>query len=184
MNSFYNYSGNASRRWGRLNVGVGAGAGRTALTQQAGTANSSQSYNASLGYSPWLTVSGNYSKSDGQAIATGAGLVPVPIPSPILSPGQLSLYGGNSYSFGMASSPVKKLTISASYANSNSNTSSSAVTSSNQNDQYNVFIQYQVRKLSCTSGFARLQQGFSGSGTPPEQVSSFFIGVSRWFKAF
>lgn len=80
MNSFYNYSGNARRRWGKWNVTAGAGASRTALTQQAGTMSSSQSYSASMGYNPLFTVTSNYSKSDGQALATGSGLVPVPIP--------------------------------------------------------------------------------------------------------
>ena len=50
MNSFYNYSGNVRRNWGLFNVSMGVGGARTALTQQAGTANSSQSYNASVGY--------------------------------------------------------------------------------------------------------------------------------------
>ena len=84
MNSFYNYSGNARRSWGQFNVSAGAGGARTALTQQAGTANSSQSYNASVGYGVWITATGSYSKSSGQALATGAGLVPVPVPSPTL----------------------------------------------------------------------------------------------------
>jgi len=71
MNSFYNYSGNMRRRWGKVNVGFGAGASRTALTAVAGTANSSESYNASVGYGMWLTATGSYSKASGQALATG-----------------------------------------------------------------------------------------------------------------
>jgi hypothetical protein len=55
---------------------------------------------------------------------------------------------------------------------------------SNENNQFNAIIQYQVRKLSFTSGFARLEQGFSQSGTPPEVVSSYYVGVSRWFNFF
>ena len=109
MNSSYNYSGNLRRRWGRFNVSAGAGGARTALTQQAGTANSSESYNASMGYGTWITANGSYSKASGQALATGAGLVPVPIPSPILPSNLVSLYGGDSYSFGLSSTPVKKL---------------------------------------------------------------------------
>jgi hypothetical protein len=38
--------------------------------------------------------------------------------------------------------------------------------------------------LYFNSGYARLEQGFSNSGTPPEVVSSFYIGVSRWFNFF
>jgi hypothetical protein len=184
MNSFYNYGGNARRRWGRFNVSLGAGASQTALTQQAGTTNRSESYNASMGYSSWITASGSYSKASGQALATGSGLVPVPVPSPVLPSSDFSLYGGDGYSFALSSAPVKNLVLTASYAKSVSDTTSGGVASSNENDQYNALIQYQVRKLSFTSGYSRLQQGFSGTGAPPETISSFYIGVSRWFKFF
>jgi hypothetical protein len=184
MNSFYNYSGNARRRWGKFSVSAGAGAARTALTQQAGTANSSVSYNASMGYGMWLTADGSYSKANGQALATGAGLVPVPVPSPILPSDLVSLFGGDSYSFGLSSTPVKRLILAAAYSKSTSNTSSGTIASANQNDQFNVLIQYQFRKLNFNSGYARLEQGFSGSGMPPEVISSFYIGVSRWFNFF
>jgi hypothetical protein len=45
-------------------------------------------------------------------------------------------------------------------------------------------MQYQFRKLNFDSGYSRLEQGFTGSGTGPEVVSSFYIGVSRWFNFF
>jgi hypothetical protein len=35
-----------------------------------------------------------------------------------------------------------------------------------------------------TSGFARLEQGFSVSGLPPESISTYYFGVSRWFSFF
>ena len=54
----------------------------------------------------------------------------------------------------------------------------------NQNNEFNALIQYQFRKLNFNSGYSRLEQGFSGSGTPPEVISSFYIGVSRWFNFF
>ena len=184
MNSFFRYSGNARRRWGRLNVSAGAGAARTGLTQQAGTVNSSESYDASFGYNRWLTATGSYSKSSGQALATGAGLMPVPVPSPTLPSSLVTLFGGKSYSFGLSSTPAKKLTFAAAYAKSTSNTSNDTVTSANQNDQFNVLIQYQLRKLNVISGYSRLEQGFSGSGTSPEVICSFYIGVSRWFNFF
>ncbi len=184
MNSYYNYTGNARRRWGRLNVSLGAGASRTALTAQPGTANSSESFSGSLGYSPWFTVNGSYSKASGQALATGSGLVPIPVPSPILPSSQVSLYGGDSYSLAFSSSPKRGLTMSGSYSKSFSNTSTGGVASFNDNSEYNALVQYQVRKLYVNGGYARLEQGFSGSGTPPEVLSSFYIGVSRWFKVF
>jgi len=184
MNSYYNYSGNAARRWGRFNLSAGAGGGRTALTQQAGTSSGSQSYNASMGYSPYITAMGSYSKSDGQALATGAGLVPVPVPTPILPSDLLSVYGGNSYSFALTSAPLKGLSLTASYGKSASKTANDLSTSQNQTSDFNSLIQYQVRKLYFTSGYSRLGQGFSGSGSPTEVVSSFYVGVSRWFNFF
>jgi hypothetical protein len=184
MNSSYNYAGNIGRRWGKLNVSAGAGESRTALTAQPGTASSSQSYNASLGYSAMLTATGSYSKASGQALATGSGLVSVPVPSPVLPSNLISLYGGDSYSFGVSSSPIRNLLLTAAYAKSTSSIASNGVASANENDQYNALVQYQVRKLSFNSGFARLGQGFSGSGLPAETISSFYIGVSRWFNFF
>ena len=182
MNSFYNYSGNANRRWGKLNVSMGAGASRTALTQQAGTANSSQSYSAGVGYTPWITASGSYFRATGQALATGSGLVPVTGPLPPSS--LVTLYGGDGYSFSLSSAPAKGLTVGVSYAKSTSNTSAGGIPSLNETDEYNALIQYQVRKLNVISGYSRLGQGFGGSGSPPQIVSSFYIGVSRWFNFF
>jgi hypothetical protein len=184
MNSSYNYSGNLRRRWGKFNMSAGAGASSTALTQQAGTANTSQSYNASVGFGTWISSNGTYTKASGQALATGAGLVPVPIPSPVLPSNLVSLYGGDSYSLGLSSTPARNLVLTASYAKSNSNTSSSGITSTNENSQYNALIQYQVRKMYFNSGYSRLQQGFSISGTQPEIISSYYVGVSRWFNFF
>lgn len=184
MNSFYNYSGSVRRNWGLLSVSAGAGGARTALTNDAGTSSSGESYNASLGYGSFLTGSGSYSKSDGQALATGAGLVGVPVPTPVLPSDLVSLFGGKSYSFGLSSAPAKKLILAATYAKSASNTSSNGITSANNNSQYNALIQYQVRKLNFVSGYARLQQGFSSTGSQPEIVSSYFMGISRWFNIF
>jgi hypothetical protein len=184
MNSYYNYSGNARKAWGKLNFSAGGAASHTALTQQAGTSDSSQSYNATLGYGMWATATGTYSKAGGQALATGAGLIVSPIPTPVLPPSLVSLFGGNSYSFGLSSTPVKRLIMEGSFSKSTSNTSSNGLNSNNNNEQFNAFMQYQYRKLNFTGGFARLEQGFSGSGVPAQVISSFYLGASRWFKFF
>lgn len=184
MNSFYNYSGNVRRNWGRLNVTMGGGGARTALTQQAGTTNSSQDYNAAVAFGAILSATGSYAKSDGQALVTGTGLVTVPVPSPVLPSNLVSLFGGKSYSFGLSSIPTGKLIMSATYAKATSNTLSNGVSSSNDTSEFNTLIQYQVRKLTFVSGYSRLQQGFTGSGTQPETISSYYMGLSRWFNFF
>jgi hypothetical protein len=184
MNSYYNYSGGARRNWGQFRISAGGGGSRTALTDQPGTASSSDTYNGSLGFGTYVSANASYSKSDGQALATGAGLVGIPVPIPVLPSDLVNLYGGKSYSFGLSSVPTKKLILAATYAKSTSNTISNGITSANENSQYNALLQYQLRKLNFISGYSRLDQGFSNTGTQPEVVSSYYMGFSRWFNLF
>lgn len=184
MNSFYNFSGNAHRNWGRWNFSAGAGGSRTALSALPDTASSSQSYTASFGYGRFLTTTGSYSRADGQALATGAGLVGVPIPTPVLPSDLVNLFGGKSYSASVSSTPVKHLIMSAAYAKSTNNTVSSGIFSANDNGQFNTLLQYQVRKMSFISGYSRLEQGFSATGSKPQIISSYYMGLSRWFNFF
>jgi hypothetical protein len=184
MSSFYNYSANVRRRWGKLSLSAGAGEGKTGLTEQKGTTSSSESFNTAVGYSRWATLNATYSKSSGNGIATGAGVVTTPIPQPIVPSIDLILFGGKSYSFGLSSNPMRKLIMSASFAKSDSDTNLGGIASSNNTEQINTLVQYQFRKMYVTGGYSRLVQGFSASGLPPENVSSFYFGVSRWFNFF
>src|SRR5208283_302727 len=171
-------------RFGKLSVSAGGGGSRTALSDQPGTSSSSQSYNASMGYGSLINANGSYSKSNGLALATGAGLVSVPVPVPVLPSSLVTLYGGTSYSVGLSSAPVKGLTISSSFARSDSSTTFSGTASSNRYEEYNSLIQYRIRKMGFISGYSRLQQGFSQSTTAPEVLSTYYFGVSRWFNFF
>jgi len=184
MASFYSYSGNLRKRWGKFGWSSGASFSKTGLTEVKGTASSSDSYNTSLSYSRWINATGSYSKSTGNAIETGAGLIATPIPQPIVPANDIILYGGKSYGVGLSSSPMRKLTIAASFSKSNSNTNLGGISSRNNNEEINTQIQYQFRKMYVTGGYSRLVQGFSTSGLPQENVSSYYFGVSRWFNFF
>ncbi|MGB6725180.1 MAG: hypothetical protein WBE74_04695 [Terracidiphilus sp.] len=184
MNSSYNYSASAHRRFGKMTFSAGGSSARTALTNDSGTTSSSEGYNASLGYGSFIDASASYSKSSGQALVTGAGLVTVPIPSPTLPSDLVALYGGTSYSGTLSSAPVRGFTISASYSRSDANTSDNGTNANSQNEQYNALVQYRIRKMGFASGYARLGQGFGGSASPPETLSSFYMGITRWFNFF
>ena len=104
--SFYNFSGNVARRFGRFYWNANAGGGRTGLSAVPGSSSSSESFGTSFGTSR-LSFSGNYNKSNGNALAGGNGLMPTPLP-PILPPSLLVLYGGQSYAVyrvGLAHTP-------------------------------------------------------------------------------
>ncbi len=183
-NSYYNYSLNVRRKFTRRLVwSASAGFSRTGLTAQPNTGNSSQSYSTGFGYGHWISVNGSYSKADGHGLISGGGITPVPLP-PVVPDNLLILYGGRSYSFSVSSTPVRRLTVAAGFSKANSNTFNAGLGSWNSVEQFNTLFQYQFRKMYFTGGYARLVQGFSASGTPPSQVSSFYIGVSRWFNFF
>lgn len=184
MASFYGYGGNIRRRWGKFSWTAGASVNQTGLTEQAGTTSKSQSYNTSAGYSNWLTLTGSYSTSNGNGIATGAGITSTPTPQPVLPPTDLILYGGNSYAFALSSTPVRRLIMSASYAKATGNSNVMGIISSNDTEQINTLFQYQFRKMYLTGGYSMLNQGFSVTGMPAEKISSYYIGVSRWFSFF
>ena len=183
MASYYGYSANVRRRWGSFNWNASANLNHSGLTNQPGTLSSGQGYSTSFGYGRWINLTGNYAKADGIGLISGGGIVPVNLP-PILPENLITLYGGTSYGFGVSSSPMRRLSLTASYSKASSNTSNAGVASANQFEGKNALIQYQFRKMYFTAGYAQLQQGFSVSGIAPSNVSSYYFGVSRWFNFF
>jgi hypothetical protein len=183
MASYYGYSANVRRRWGSFNWNASANLNHSGLTNQPGTLSSGQGYSTSFGYGRWINLTGNYAKADGIGLISGGGIVPVNLP-PILPENLITLYGGTSYGFGVSSSPMRRLSLTASYSKATSNTSNAGVASANQFEGKNALIQYQFRKMYFTAGYAQLQQGFSVSGIAPSNVSSYYFGVSRWFNFF
>jgi len=181
--SNYGYSASVRRRFGVFNWSAGASFSHSGLTNQPGTNSSSESYNSSIGYSHWIALSGNYAKSNGIGIVTSGGIVPVTLPGTLPSE-LITFYGGTSYGFTLGSTPVKRMTMSASYSKSSSSTMSTGVSSANQYQSVNAQFQYRFRKIFLNGGYAQLKQGFSTSGLPPASVSSYYMGISRWFNFF
>ena len=182
--SGYNYTASLGRRIGRRSYwGAYASGARSMLTNQPGSANSSQSYSTSLAL-PLFSISGTYSESSGNALLTSTGLVTTPVPLPAVNPAAVVLYNGRSYSAGLGANPIRGLTLTAMFSKALSATESNSTTSNNNNENLNFLMTYNVRKLSFMAGYGRLVQGFSVSGTPPTMVGSFYVGISRWFNFF
>ncbi len=177
--SFYNFSGNISRKFGRWYWSAGAGGGKAGLVAVPNSSSSSQSYTTSLGTNKFA-FSGNYSKSDGNSLASGGGLVPTPLP-PIVPSSLIVMYGGTSYGIGASAAPVRNFEAAVNYVKSKNNLNNLGIFSWNNYEQENVYLQYQFRQLGINGGWTRLVQGFSASGTAPASFSSFYIGVYRWF---
>ncbi len=180
--SFYNFSGNVSRQFGRWYWSAMAAGGRTGLTDQPDSSNTSENFGTTFGMRKF-SFGGNYAKSNGNALASGGGLVPTPLP-PIIPTDLLVLYGGNSLSLSASATPVRNFNVSASYVTSKTNLTNTGLTSWNNFKQQNVYFQYQFRQVGLNGGYTHLEQGFSASNTAPANFSSFYIGVYRWFNFF
>jgi len=128
-------------------------------------------------------VSGNYSKSNGESILTSTGLVALP-PTPGVPTGDLVLFNADSYGGGVSATPLRHLTIAASFSRALSNTLSNATYSRNNTEIFNAQLQYHLRRIGLLSGFTRFTQGISATGLPPGTANSYFVGVSRWFDFF
>jgi hypothetical protein len=183
--SGYGYNAGIGRKIGRwYHWGASASGSKGGLTNVAGTGTFTQSYSTTLGLNKWATFTGTYSKSSGNAILTGSGLVPTPIPVPIVTPSSVILYGGHSYSGGIGSSPIRRLTISGSYARAFSDTISSALNSNNRTQMVVTTVDYQFRQIHFQAGWDKLVQGFSLSGLPPTMLGSYYAGIWRYFNFF
>ena len=184
MNSYYLYSGNVRHRFGRYVWTASASASHSAIVDQPNTGNGSQSYSTSLG-ARRLTLAASYAKTNGYGLLSGNGItLPPNLPPGVIPPEWLLLYGGTGYSFSLGSSPIRHLSLGASFSRADSNTVNGLIFSANHNEQVFTNGNYQFRKLTLTGGYGRLVQGFSASGVPASNVNSFFIGVSRYFNFF
>jgi hypothetical protein len=181
--SGYGYSSSVSRRIGKLNWNGSASGSKTLLSQQAGTASFNQGYSTGLS-GGWLSGGVGYSRSSGSGLFTVAGISPLPggVP-PELLPTSV-LFGGTTYSATLGSTPIRGLTVNATYARSEYTTNNGLLPANNKTEQVNSYLLYRFRKMYFNAGYNRLVQGFSASGLPPEMVSSYYFGISRWFRFF
>lgn len=180
--SFYNFSGSVARRIGRFYWNANASAGRTGISAVPGSSSRSEGFGTGFGTNR-LSFSANYNKSNGNALAGGNGLINTPLP-PIIPLSLLVLYGGQSYGFTLSGSPIRHMSATVSYVNARSNITNQGLGSWNQLQEKNAYLTYQFRQIGLQGGYTQFNQGFSASGMPPASVSSFFIGVYRWFNFF
>lgn len=183
--SSYGFSGTLNRKFGRHSIwGASAGGAQSGLSNTPGAGTYSQFYSTSLSLLR-LSAAASYARSNGNGILTAAGVTTTPVPLPVVTPGAVILYGGHSYSFSLGATPVRGLTVTASYARALSNTAADGLGSSNNNnEQLLARIQYLVRKIYFQAGYIKLTQGFSEIAGPSAMTSSLFVGLSRWFNFF
>lgn len=182
--SSYGYGATIRRRLGYRTYWNGTFSGmHSGLTQFTGYSNRSESFSTSFTHRGYA-VSAGYSKSDGASLFTPAGLVQPPLPPPVIGPGDLVFFNSRGWSFGASGSPLRKLQLTAAFSRNLSNTLSPATDNRIYSNMYNMQARYPLRKLYLTGGYTRFQQGLGAAGTNPTDLTTYFVGISRWFNFF
>jgi hypothetical protein len=177
--SYYNYNAAVSRHLtGHLQWTSGFTGAHSGLVQQPGDSSRSESFSTSVS-ARRFAVSGTYTQATGISIL-GLGTVIIPNPTPGLE--NTVFFNGNSYTASASITPVKRLSLSASFSRAISNTQSQ-IYSHNDTEVFSSQMQYHLRRIALQAGYLRFSQGISASG-PPVTNTSYFVGISRWFDIF
>jgi len=181
--SGWGYSGNVGRKFGIVHWNANAGGSRSLLSQSTGYKHNSQNYGTGLNVK-WFGLNATYTKSSGTGLQGVNGVITTPLQNETILPTNLILYGGHAYGGGIGINPVRRLTITFSYSKAFSDTLSNSVGSHNNTENVVGRLQYQFRQMFFYGGYSKFVQGFSASGVAPSQLSSFYVGVQRWFNFF
>jgi hypothetical protein len=176
--SGYGYGLNVSRRLGTW-IWTLSGNGSENHIDSVGNSDSfAQGYSTGLSAGK-LSFNGGYSRSSGNSIQSIIGLVPSPVPSPVIPPTLLILYGGESYSGAVGYTPIRGLILSADFSHSHYHTRNDTSFSNNQLQQVDAKAEWYLRKLHFQAGYSRLLQGFGTELGEPVNLNTFYVGVFR-----
>lgn len=187
QSSSLSYGLNIHRRlFNGLSWSLGGGGGHSGFVQVPGTGSSGQMVNTALSWHKF-TAGGNYSRSSGTSVVTPTGLVSVP--APVVS--NTVVYTGSGYGYGFGGSIVRGLSFSASHSQANSQTQGQMLASTlpfanstNSTEVTTGILTYQFRKVYFNASAIQFRQSISASATAPTRFTSYYFGISRWFKIF
>lgn len=182
--SSYTYLGTARRRLGeRTYFMAGYSGAHSGITRNSATSSSAQRVWTTFMHRGY-TLNTFFNRSSGEAILTSNGLVPVPVNLP---PGVLTgfaSYDSKGWGFNGGAMPIRRLIISAGFSKSNGHTIDPQLRTQTDNELLNVTMQYRIRKVFLNTGYTHLKQSIGTIGTKPVDITTYFIGFSRWFNFF
>ena len=167
----------------RIRWNLGGGQGRSGFVQVAGDKSRSDTVTTSFsGFR--CTISGSYAKSSGAAVETPNGLVPMPLP---IVTNNLIQFQGQSRGASVSLPVLRGMALWSSYSHSNGSTTGLTGLSTLNDSKTTTLtgnLTYSFRKVYFNAGVLQFRQGLTGSETAPSVVTSYYFGISRWFKAF
>jgi len=181
--SGYGYGLNIGRRLGGWIWTVSANGSENRIDSVGNSSSFSQGYSTGLSAGKF-SVNGSYSRSSGDSIQGITGLVPAAVPSPVIPPTLLILYGGESYGAAVGYTPIRGLIITSDYSHSHYHTRNESSFSNNLLQQADAKAEWYFRQLHFTAGYSRLLQGFGSEVGAPVRLNSFYVGVFRTMHFF
>jgi len=176
--SGYGYGVNVGRRLGGWIWTVSANGSENRIDSLGNSDSFAQGYSTGLSAGK-LSFNGGYSRSSGNSIQSIVGLVPSPVPTPVVPPTLLILYGGESYSAAAGYTPIPGLILTADFSHSHYHTRNDTSFSNNRLQQVDAKAEWYLRKLHFTAGYSRLLQGFGTELGTPANLDTFYVGVFR-----
>jgi hypothetical protein len=182
--SSYSYLGSARRRLGERTYFMAGYSGfHSGISANSGTTSSAERVWTTFMHHGY-TLNTFYNQSSGQAILTSNGLAPIPGNLPPVALGSFTSYDSKGWGFNAGATPIRRLTISAGFSKSNGHTVDPLLTTATNNELINAVVQYRLRKIFLNAGYTRLSQSVVTVGTKPLDITTYFIGFSRWFSFF
>jgi hypothetical protein len=181
--SYYNYNANVHRKFStRVQWTAAVNGSHSGLSTDENGSSSSEGYTTSLSLRR-IAASALYSRGNGNSILTSAGLVSVPLLPGETGPGVIQ-YNAKSYGGSVSLTPIARMSVTGMFSRSISDTLSEGVVSRNNTEIFYSQLQYRMRRISLLAGYTRFSQGFSAAGPTGAPVTSYYVGVSRWFNFF
>jgi hypothetical protein len=184
--SSYGWVTNVRRRVGnRSYFMAGYSASHSGFNTISDSTNSAQRVSSGFTYRRY-SANAFYSTSKGTAAFTPTGLVALPpnLPPSALPPGTTIVFDSKAYGFNGSAAPLRHLTVSAGYAESRGDTIDPLASVFTKNNLINGVMQYKLRKIYVNGGYTHLRQSVGTPGTAPITVTTYYIGISRWFNFF
>ena len=180
--SSFNYSASASRKLQHgMHFSIGGGGSRSGFQEQAGDMSHAESVTAAFGWRRFQMAT-NYSQSSGQSVLTSSGLVA--LPSPVITGSDVVVFDGKGEGASISAAPIRNMNVTVSYSRSIGSIGGQTTNSNTLSELYNGFLTYRLRKLYFNAGVTKFRQDVTGSGSFASQQTSYYFGISRWFKFF
>jgi len=184
--SGYSWVSSVRRRMAnRTHFIAGYGGSHSGFSGGSGSSNVSERVYGTVIWHEY-NLNGFYSKADGTSIFTPTGMVALPgnLPPGMLPANLIAIYGAKAVGANLGGVFMHKLTFGVGYSDSTGTSVMPTLDLDTHTTLYTGTFQYRLRKIYLNGGFTKLRQAVGTPGTLPVDLTTYYIGFTRWFNFF